>query len=231
MDSVYEKLAGLTLLHGLSKQQIADLASKTSLQFITCRKKTQLYHQGQACENLDFILSGEVRLRHYNNSGNLIIKQYCKRGFVIGADLLFGSARCYPYDVMGYENTCIMRISKSEYMRLLRSDDIYMYNYLNFLSSRMQRPVEVLLQVPNGNLISRLAIYTSMVTYPQSYNIEMEISFTNLSHLLGVNPRQLELEISQLMADGILEKIPQGLRAKSRERLIGAAFEKIGSDA
>ena len=85
-------------------------------------------------ENLKFCISHELRAPE-----------------VIAPDYLFGLDTSYPFTLRAIENCGILQLSKNDYVEMLQSDKVFLYNILNYLSRNSQMFKSQMLQCGTGD--------------------------------------------------------------------------------
>ena len=117
--------------------------------------------------------------------------------------------------------TGILQIAKSDYLTMLTSDEIFMFNYLNLLSSSSQRSVEGILALTNGSLEERIAYWIAALTQRDGVDIVMQCRQRDLYSLFGVQRSSLIAALDHLKEEGYIDYTPSEISVKSRSKLLG----------
>jgi len=88
---------------------------------------------GEPCTHIKFVISGHVRLTICNESDRVKVSQTLSSPAVISPDFLFGRNTLYPASATAIDTVSIMQIEKKDFIPLLQSDDVFLFNYLNIL--------------------------------------------------------------------------------------------------
>lgn len=186
MDSVYNILMNLPLLNGVSRQRLMDIAGKIKFHFLKYLQGETIVRAGEECDHIKFILSGSVRATITNPDNRFKVSQTLSNPLAISPEFLYGAQTQYPCDVVALEPTGIMQISKSDYLKLLAMDKVFLINYLNVVSSISQRATKGMIPLTSGNLDERIAYWIVALTQRGGTDIELECKQRDLYSLFGV---------------------------------------------
>ena len=136
---MFEILMELPLFRGVSRERIARTAGEAKFHFLKYPEGETIVSGGTPCRHITFVISGSVRSTIVNANGRFSVGQTLKAPAVISPDFLFGRATEFPGTVTALEPTGILQISKADYMKILYSDEVFMFNFLNTLSVNAQK--------------------------------------------------------------------------------------------
>ncbi|MDE7467381.1 MAG: helix-turn-helix domain-containing protein, partial [Muribaculaceae bacterium] len=122
--------------------------------------------------------------------------------------------------VTALDTTSILLISKQEYLRIMTSDSVFLFNYLNLLSMTAQKSLEGILAVSTGDLPERIAFWISALTQPRSYDIHLECKQRDLVALFGVPRTSLRAALEEMKEKGLVDFSPYGIDVKNRRELL-----------
>lgn len=227
MSSMYNTIMDLPIFKGISRDQVSSFLEKTTVSFRTYSKGEIVFRPGDLCRDIRYLISGNLMITHSHFSGKVIVRESLAQGTVIGADRLFGlnTRMCARAECKGRVD--IMWFSKEQFLQLLRSDDIYQINFLNYLSLRAQKAADLLNDFSSGSLLAYLGFWVSVFTERGSTGIEMDVTPKNLSLLTGISVEELSTQLAYIRKEGLASysKMKSCIRIESREALIEAAFE------
>ena len=93
---------------------------------------------------------------------------------VIAPEYFFGRVTNYPATVTALDNCGTMQIEKRDYVDIINSDQVFLFNILNLLSMNAQRATDGVLALTSGNLQRRIAYWIVALTQNHGYDITME---------------------------------------------------------
>ena len=219
MDSMYEILLGLPLFRGVSYSRISEIVGSTKFHFLKYEPNQRIVSAGDPCTHIIFILSGAVKMTIVNADGRFRIEQTLAAPEVIAPDFLFGRATTFPGDVESIETTGILQITKSDYVEILHTDRVFLFNFLNLLSRNAQKSVDGILAVTTGTLEQRIAFWIIATTQHNSTNIVLTCRHRDLYSLFGVPRNVFMSTLDSMQERGILTYDTHVIRINSRQAL------------
>ncbi len=220
MDSIFDNLMELPLFKGVGKDKMALTAGKAKLHFLKYLPGEVIFRAGQQCADIAFILSGSVRINIANPDGRFSVSQTLAAKDVISPEFLFGRVTTFPGTVTAVETVSILLISKADYVNMLNSDSVFLFNYLNLLSMNAQKAVEGILAVSTGDIAERIAFWISALTQPRSYDIRLECRQRDLVGLFGVARTTLRSALESLKEQGLIDFSLYGIDVHDRQALL-----------
>ena len=174
MNSMYEILMDLPLFQGVSRDKLSELIEKTPFHFLKFGDGEEIVAVGGACTHVKFIISGEVRMEIPCRNLRVRVGETLAAPNVFGHDYLFGRRTEYPYDVYSRGDCGILQISKPDFINILQSDNIFLFNILNMLSRNSQNNVE------------GFAFFVVSLTQHNAKDIRLTYKQKDLCALLGI---------------------------------------------
>ncbi len=164
MSSMYETIMNLPLFKGVSREQVSIFLERTPIHFSRYEDDELIASRDETVENVICIVNGKVRLIHQIDKSEIAIQEELGKENIICADRLFGLFTTYNCEVRSCGNCGIMKFSKEQYIELLKSNPIYLINFLNFLSLKSQRPGIVFQNYDMDQSLHRLAMQIILLT-------------------------------------------------------------------
>lgn len=219
-ESMLDILAALPLFQGVTREKMAKIVGITRFHFLKYADGDIITNAGDQCNHVTFIISGKVRITFGSSDDRLRIHQSLVAPDVISPDFLFGSSTVYPGDVVALGDVGIVRLSKSEYLKVLHSDPIFMFNFLNHLSRNAQKSVEGVLAMTNGSIEERLAMWVVAVTQPSAVDIQIQCKNRDLYMMLGVQRASLIGALDCMVAMGVITYTPTEINVIDRRAML-----------
>jgi len=220
MDSMFDILMGLPLFRGVSRERMSKTAGAAKLHFLKYLPGETIFRAGQTCSSVAFLISGTVRIITTNSDNRFTVSQSLKAQDVIAPDFLFGKITEYPGDVKAIDTVGVLLIPKTDYINILHSDNVFLFNYLNLLSMNAQKAVEGVLAVSTGDISERIAFWISALTQPRSFDIRLECRRRDLASLFGIQRTSLQATLEQLKKKGIIDFSHEGIDVCDRNALL-----------
>lgn len=220
MDSMYEILMALPLFHGVSHDKLSEVVGNTKFHFLKYLEGERIVDAGHPCTHIKFIISGSVRVQIENSDGRFRVSQTLTNPDVIAPDFLFGRATAYPCSVTAIEPTGIMQIAKSDYVRLLNSDAVFLFNFLNMLSVNAQKAVDGVLALTTGSLEERIAFWIVALTQRGASDIVLTCRQRALYTLFGVQRSSFISVLDTMKSRGLIDYSQTEILIHSRAEMV-----------
>ncbi len=191
----------------------------TRFHFLKYSAGDTIVSAGEACTHIMFVIAGKVKVTISNADGRFVLAQSLAAPDVVSPDFLFGSSTIYPGTVVAEDNVSIVRISKSDYIKILSSDEIFMFNFLNYLSMNAQKCVEGVLSMTGGSIEERLAMWVVAMTQPTARDITITCRQRDLYSMFGVQRSSYMAAIDRLVNKGIITYQPGQIVVNDRRAM------------
>ena len=222
MNSMYQQLMQLPLFQGVSAEKITALVEKLPFHFLKYRNGEQVFAAGDPCTHIKFIVSGQVRLETTFSNLRVTMCQTISNPHVLAAEYLFGRDTVYPYTAISDGACGILQLRKSDYIKIISSDKVFLFNILNYLSSGSQRSLASPLSVKNGSAAERLANLVDALAISGAKDISFLYKQKDLCALLGTQRTTLVAMLDKLSEMDILEYDSNKLTILDLEGLFNA---------
>lgn len=222
MNSIIDTLKTLPLFNGVSRERMTEVVGNSRLHFVKYSLGQTVIGPAAECNNLLFLLSGQLRLHSVSADGNFTIEQTLTAPNVVLPDFLFGRETQYPCTATALTAVNIVKISKPEYLRILKMDDIFMFNFLNHLSAGSQHTFTGLLNALGDNPEARLECIIRSLTLNGATDIVMSCTRGSIYETLSIRPEDLEKTLRALSDKGILSFTETRVAISNRQRILNA---------
>ena len=219
LNSMYENLMGLPLFNGVSYNRISEIVGNTKLAFMKYLPGETIVQAGAPCTNLMCVIGGRVRLTIRNNSDRFSLGQTLEAPTVVSPDFLFGRNTLFPATVSAIDTVSIMQIEKNDFISIIRSDEVCLYNYLNFISTNAQKAVDGVLALTTGSLEERIAFWIIALSQRDAKEIVLSCRQRDLYTLFGVQRSSFMSTLDSMKERGLIDYSPNEIRVMSRMNL------------
>ena len=220
MDSIFEILMDLPLFQGVSRERLSELIEKTPFHFLKYADGEAIAAAGDTCTHIRFIISGEAVAVTSMKSLRVTIKETLSAPAVIGPEFLFGLDTSYPFSITAKGQCGILQITKADYINILHSDKVFLFNVLNILSRKAQHGTMNLLSITSGSIAERLAFIILSLTGNNSSHIAIEYKQKDICSLLSAQRTSFISAMSKLHEEGIIQFTPAEIFVTDRRRLL-----------
>lgn len=220
MNSMFEILMGLPLFRGVSRERMAETVGMAKFHFLKYLPGETIVEAGTQCSHIKFIISGSARSKIVNSDGRFKVSQTLNAPDVIAPDFLFGRATNYPCTVTAIDATGILQIAKNDYIKILNSDEVFLFNYLNMLAMNAQKSVGGVLALTTGSIEERIAFWIIALTQPTGVDIALECRQRDLYSFFGVQRSSFITSLDEMKKRGLLTYSQNRIDILNRRALI-----------
>lgn len=218
--SMFERLQELPLFSGASKQRLAEIVGNVKFHFLKYPEGETIVRAGDDCDHLTFVLSGSVRTTIVNANGRFSVSSTLCAPAVVSPDFLFGRFTDFPCTVEAIEPTAVLKVAKADFITILKSDNVFLFNYLNTLSANAQKALEGILSLTTGEIDERIAFWISALTQPGATDIVLSCRKRDLCSLFGVQRSSFENGLAAMKEKGLLDYNARELFIADRPSLL-----------
>ena len=216
---MYQQLMQLPLFQGVSTDVITALVEKLPFHFLKFRNGEQIFAAGDQCSHIRFIVSGRVRVETPCDHLRVSLLQTLETPHVLAAEYLFGRETTYPYSAFADGPCGILQLRKSDYIKMLAFDKVFLFNILNYLSSGSQRNTASILAIKDGSVVERLAMIVDALTVTGATDVAVRFKQKDLCVLLGTQRTTLIASLDKLADEDIVDYTSNELRVLDLSRL------------
>ncbi len=138
-DSVYDKILELPLFQGHSREDLTAILSKVKVEFCHYRKGQVIIGQDDPCRSILFLLDGDVIVSRTSLHKDILFTEQFGSFKSFGAETLFGLRQSYSYSIIAQNDVRTLVLDKAGVTSRLLNYEVFRYNMLNMLTTRIQR--------------------------------------------------------------------------------------------
>lgn len=217
---MYEIIMDLPLFQGVNREKISELIEKTKFHFLKYKQGDIILNSGDACKHVRFVISGEVRIEISSNNKRVTISEVIKAPNVIGADYLFGIDTTYPFNAIAQTNCGILQIEKADYINILLSDKVFLFNLLNSLSRNSQKYMQGILSLSSGTIAERLSFFVISLTQRGGTDLKINYKQKDICTMLGVQRTSFINALNSLQEKDIVSYSASEIVIHDREKML-----------
>lgn len=217
---MFQTLMKMPLFHGVSYNKLSEIIGKHRFHFLKFADKEKIISAGDPCTHLSTIVSGKARVTINSSDERVKVSQTLEAPEPIAPDFFFGRTTRYPATVIASGECGIMQIEKNDYIEIINSDRIFLFNYLNMLSMNAQLSTDGVLALTSGDLRKRIAYWIIALTQLNGKDIIMECRQRDLYSVFGVQRQSLTAALDEMKEAGILDFTATRIAVADRKLLL-----------
>ena len=114
----------MSILNYLNPKQLERFRKKSY------KKGEILFHERDYCDEISFVIKGEIRISSYSLSGSEIVYNVIKSGGIFGNNLAFSSRKEYRGNVIGGQDGEILIAKLDDLLEILQENKEFLNAYL-----------------------------------------------------------------------------------------------------
>ena len=139
MSAMYELILQLPIIQGLSYAQLTEILEKIPFSFSQYTTGDVIQERGSSCEQVMFVLNGDVRQITPTFCNRIQIIQDFQGPHTLSFYHLFGAETRAVCKLEAISKTGIMKVEKRDFLKMLQSNRIILVNVMNMLSTHAQK--------------------------------------------------------------------------------------------
>ena len=192
------------LFGNLEESEIITLMHTVRYRIIRCRKGQIWVSAGSVCQYADIIISGEMVAYVTGPSGNVIRMAAHQSGKLLAPAFLFATDNHYPVTVEATTETTVLRLSPSDFDKMMHHDQRLMQNYIQLLSniiSQLTKKVRML----SMSVREKVCIFLmEQSRQQQTNNILLPMSRQEIADHFGIQKYSLLRCLNELKREGAI---------------------------
>ena len=205
MTNKYQQLMQLPLFQGISAEKITALVEKLPFHFLKYNTGEQIFAAGDSCTHVKFVVSGQGQLDTPFSKLRVSLHQTLASPHVLAPDCLFGKDNTYPCSAVANGPCGILQLRKSDYIKMVSSDKVFLFNILNYLSTGSQKGTALALATKDGTVAERLAMLLDNLVVNGATDVVLRYKQKDLCTLLGTQRTTLISSLDKLHDAGLLD--------------------------
>ena len=136
--SLFSTLMTLPLFQGMSIDSLTEIVTKTPLLFKKIVEGNTIVEQENHCDSLIFLLKGKIKILAKSSTNAIKIEEIATAPAILQAESLFGLRTRYTHSFIAKTNVQLLIIGKQAITKQLLDYDIFRFNLLNMLCTKIQ---------------------------------------------------------------------------------------------
>ena len=217
--SMYDNLLQLPLFQGLCKDDFTTIIEKVKFHFLNYKENDIIRNQGDTCNQLVFLLSGEITQKVANEEEGYTLSETLHAPHIIEPYSLFGMDTHYTATYLAKKDATLLTINKAYVNTELHNYEIFRINYLNILSNRIQVSHKKLWSNHMSSLNEKFVYFLlDRCLKPQGDKV-LNITMEDLARIVN----ETRINVSRMLND----MHQQGLIQLKRKEIYIPALEKL----
>ena len=214
----YITLTSIPLFTGISGDDLALIMDKIELVDVELLPGETFVRSGDVCHGMAIVREGEIcRTRNFrqgtftNNRKqqaelSYTVEECIGAPLIIEPEILFGLDNRHANSWTARTTCRLTLIGKNDIRQTLMYVPIWRINFINMLSTHLQRAKEAVLPRPTSTEPERIVDFMLRHTSPGGRSIAFGITLEQLCHHLATNRQTLTPHLDRLVNMGVVER-------------------------
>lgn len=175
-------------------------------QIIEYKKGDYIHFDGDVCDSLDYIQSGEIEIEHLTEEGLKKTMNIYKKFDVLGLNIMYSSNQYYIMNFVAHTDASILQIKRDDLTIAIKESEQLLMNVLNhlsntsmFIGTKLKKDFKVTIREQLLNLIF------SQFEKQKKNPIKLPYSKTKIAEIFGVSRTSISRELTRMIKEGIIE--------------------------
>ena len=202
---MYDTLLQLPLFQGMSKVELSTIIGKAKLHFHKFSAKEILFRQGEKCDKLAFLLSGELSAEIKAPCKTFSFEETITGPTIIEPHSLFGKCPNYKATYTTQNEVALLTIDKQYIYSILSKYEVFKMNLFNILCNKAEQLHERIWSINAQQLEGRLIYFIRNISTNSSGTKILRIKMEDLANLLDDTRLNVSNVLNKWQEEGIIE--------------------------
>ena len=204
-QTMYNMLLRLPLFQGMSRGDLFEVLEKTTFHFRRVEDGKVLFHQGERCDELAFLMDGTLEVETRAQHGSFSFTEELRPYTAIEVQSLLGKSPHYKSTYTARGGVSLFSIGKRQIYTLIDTYEIFRINLLNTLCSRVENLYERLWLIAPYGIEGRLVLFIrNLCTAPQGPK-KLRVKMEDLAGLLDETRLNVSRVLNRWHEEGLIE--------------------------
>jgi CRP/FNR family transcriptional regulator, dissimilatory nitrate respiration regulator len=221
----YNILTGAPLFKGMSGEAVQSVLKSTPFRIRNFKSGSLIAQNGETVTALMIIVNGTAKGEMVDETGRVIKIEDVPAPGALAAAFVFGSRNRFPVNVVAISDVEILSFDKPDFLKLLKSNEIILVNYLNIISNRSQFLSEKIKFLNFKTIRGKLAHFIIQKAENDKTAITLDMTQADLADFFGVARPSVARALGELEQEGFIEASGKNIRILDRKGLSGLTME------
>jgi CRP-like cAMP-binding protein len=182
----YSLLTESPLFRGLSGSEIETLLNKVPHRIRRFSSGSLVAQSGEPVNSLMIVISGVVKGEMVDYAGRVIKIEDIPAPGALASAFIFGKRNRYPVNVIAVSDGDLLIIEKSDFLRLLKKNEMILVNFLDMISNRSQFLSEKIKFLNFKTIKGKLAHFILQRAGKDKISVNLGMTQNDLADYFGV---------------------------------------------
>lgn len=216
---LYNKLITLPLFVGMSKGELKEIVAQTKFNFLKAESGDIIVREDEKSGQLLLLVSGEAELSSHADDKGYAVYEYLKAPCTLQPERTFGLTQRYSSTVTAMTTCNLICINKKEILRLTDVSLIFRLNFLNTISTALQKQNRLAWAgIPQNPEQRIIRFFLSHCVHPAGHKI-FKIKMERMAEELNDSRLHISQSLNAMAKRGMIKLSRGKIEIPSIERL------------
>lgn len=215
----YSILSQAPLFKGLNSEEIAGILAVVPHKVKKFMSDSLIAQSGEPVNSLIIVMSGVVKGEMVDLAGRVIKIEDIPAPGALASAFIFGNRNRFPVNVVSITDGELLIIDKEDFLKLLKSNDCILRNFLDMVSNRSQFLSEKIKFLNFKTIKAKLAHYILQKSGRSGEMVKLDLTQNDLADYFGVARPSVGRALRELEDEGYIEAKGRSITILDRENL------------
>ena len=218
--TLQERLLELPLFQGMSKGDLAQVASTTKFINIAVVKGKTVVDEGEACDRLLFLVKGTIHATARADDNGYSITETFQAPEILQPERIFGLTQRYTRSFKAATDCNFISLSKMETLALADKYEIFRLNLLNIICTQSQRLTRFPWRTQPGDIRHKIARFIETRCLRPAGGKTVRIKMERLAEEVNESRLNVSRTLNSMDAEGIISLKRGIIQVHALEKII-----------
>jgi CRP-like cAMP-binding protein len=221
----YSVLSKAPLFRGYSAEEIEKILSLVNYHIRDFKAGSMIALSGEPVNSLMIVMDGVVKGEMVDYSGRVIRIEDIPAPGALASAFLFGNKNRFPVNVIATLDTELIIIDKPEFLKLLKTEERILINFLDMISNRSQFLSEKIKFLNFKTIKVKLAQYILQKAAKDGISVIFDMTQNELADFFGVARPSVARALGELEEEGLIVADRKNIKIIDRKGLSDLIIE------
>jgi CRP-like cAMP-binding protein len=221
----YSILTRASLFRNISPEEIQKVFSSVQARIKRYNSGSLIAQSGDQVNSMMRVLSGTAKGEMIDYAGRVIKIEDIPAPGTLASAFMFGNNNSFPVNVAAVTDTELLIIEKAEFLRLLKSNEKILVNFLDMISNRSQFLSGKIKFLNFKTIKEKLAQYILQAAGTDSTEVTLKMTQNELADFFGVARPSIGRALGELEDEGLIISKGRFIKILDKDRLSDLTHE------
>jgi CRP-like cAMP-binding protein len=221
----YSLLSASSLFAGIRPDEIEKIIRNVPYRVRKINEGSLIAQTGEPVGSLMIVLTGKVKGEMIDFAGKVIKIEDIPASGALASAFMFGNKNRFPVNVVAMTEVSLLSIDKADFLKMLKSDERILVNFLDMISNRSQFLSEKIKFLNFKTIKGKLAQFILQRAGKERNSVNLDITQAEIADFFGVARPSVARALGEMEHDGLISASAKNIRIIDRKKLSALTSE------